>query len=100
MLRRDMQTQTKYVIGVDFGSDSVRCLIVGTADGAEIASAVAAYPRWKKRLYCDPSLNRYRQHPLDYIESLEQCVREALEKCGKEVADNICLLYTSPSPRD
>ena len=33
MLRRDMQTQTKYVIGVDFGSDSVRCLIVGTADG-------------------------------------------------------------------
>ena len=57
--------------------DSVRCLIVGTADGAEIASAVAAYPRWKKRLYCDPSLNRYRQHPLDYIESLEQCVREA-----------------------
>ena len=31
MLRRDMQTQTKYVIGVDFGSDSVRCLIVGTA---------------------------------------------------------------------
>ena len=90
MLRRDMQTQTKYVIGVDFGSDSVRCLIVGTADGAEIASAVAAYPRWKKRLYCDPSLNRYRQHPLDYIESLEQCVREALEKCGKEVADNIC----------
>ena len=90
MLRRDMQTQTKYVIGVDFGSDSVRCLIVGTADGAEIASAVAAYPRWKERFYCDPSLNRYRQHPLDYIESLEQCVREALEKCGKEVADNIC----------
>lgn len=90
MLRRDMQTQTKYVIGVDFGSDSVRCLIVGTADGAEIASAVAAYPRWKERLYCDPSLNRYRQHPLDYIESLEQCVRSALEKCGKEVADNIC----------
>ena len=99
MLRRDMQTQTKYVIGVDFGSDSVRCLIVGTADGAEIASAVAAYPRWKERLYCDPSLNRYRQHPLDYIESLEQCVRSALEKCGKEVADNICgISFETPPP--
>ena len=84
MLRRDMQTQTKYVIGVDFGSDSVRCLIVGTADGAEIASAVAAYPRWKKRLYCDPSLNRYRQHPLDYIESLGfPCKAVAPPCCGR-----------------
>lgn len=85
-----MQTQTDYVIGIDFGSDSVRCLVVDTADGAEIASAVAVYPRWKERLYCDPSRNRYRQHPLDYIESLELCVRKALDKCGKEVADKIC----------
>lgn len=69
MLRRDMQTQTKYVIGVDFGSDSVRCLIVDTADGRKSLGG-GGVSRWKERLYCDPSLNRYRQHPLDYIESL------------------------------
>lgn len=79
-----------YAIGVDFGSDSVRCLVVDTADGREAASAVCAYPRWKKGLYCDPSQNRYRQHPLDYIESLERCVREALAPCGPEVTERIC----------
>ena len=79
-----------YTIGVDFGSDSVRCLVVDTADGREAASAVCAYPRWKAGLYCDPSQNRYRQHPLDYIESLEKCLREALAQCGPEVAGRVC----------
>lgn len=78
-----------YTIGVDFGSDSVRCLVVDTSDGREMTSAVCAYPRWKQGLYCDPAQNRYRQHPLDYIESLERCVGEALAKCGAEVAANI-----------
>jgi len=78
-----------YAIGVDFGSDSVRCLVVDTSDGREMTSAVCAYPRWKQGLYCDPAQNRYRQHPLDYIESLERCVGEALAKCGAEVAANI-----------
>ena len=84
-----MENRT-YTIGVDFGSDSVRCLVVDTADGREAASAVCAYPRWKAGLYCDPSQNRYRQHPLDYIESLEKCLREALEQCGPEVAGRVC----------
>ncbi len=76
-----MQPTPSYVIGVDFGSDSVRCLVVRSSDGAEIASAVVAYPRWKTGRYCDPAANRYRQHPLDYIESLENCVRGALAHC-------------------
>lgn len=84
-----MENRT-YTIGVDFGSDSVRCLVVDTADGREAASAVCAYPRWKAGLYCDPSQNRYRQHPLDYIESLEKCLREALAQCGPEVAGRVC----------
>ena len=83
-----MENRT-YTIGIDFGSDSVRCLVVDTSDGRETASAVCAYPRWKQGLYCDPSQNRYRQHPLDYIESLERCVREALAQCGPETAANI-----------
>lgn len=71
---------TKYVIGLDYGSDSARAVVVDTATGQTIASAVKNYPRWSKGLYCDPSQNRYRQHPDDYIEVLEWTVREALRK--------------------
>ena len=75
-----------YLLGVDFGSDSVRCLVVNAADGEEVATAVRYYPRWRKGLYCDPAENRYRQHPLDYIESLEGAICEALATAGADVA--------------
>lgn len=75
-----------YVLGIDFGSDSVRCLVVDSANGNEIATAVRYYPRWRKGEFCSPAENRYRQHPLDYIESLEGAICEALEVAGKEVA--------------
>lgn len=67
-----------YVIGIDYGTDSCRALIVDSANGREAASAVCRYPRWAEGLYCDPRSGRYRQHPLDYLESLERTVREAL----------------------
>lgn len=78
-----------YLLGIDFGSDSVRCLVVDAADGAEVATAVKYYPRWKEGLYCNPAENRYRHHPLDYIESLEGAVREALANAGAEVAASV-----------
>ncbi len=71
-----------YVIGADFGTDSVRCVLSDTADGHTVACSVAYYPRWKAGLYCDAGENRYRQHPLDYIESFEKCVKEMLMQAG------------------
>ncbi len=70
---------TGCVIGIDYGTDSVRAVIVEAADGSETASAVVAYPRWKEGRYCDPAENRFRQHPRDHIEGLEQAVRGALD---------------------
>ena len=67
----------QYVLGIDFGTDSCRALVVDASNGKEIAVGVAEYPRWKQGLYCQPKLNQYRQHPLDYIESLETAVHEA-----------------------
>ncbi len=81
---------SQYVIGLDYGSDSVRCVVVDAKNGEEKGSAVCYYPRWKAGKYCDPTCNQYRQHPLDYIESLEQVVKDVLAQCGKEVADNVC----------
>src|SRR5690242_21730834 len=78
-------TQNNYCIGVDYGTDSVRCIIVNARTGQEMASSVFYYPRWKDGLYCNPSVNQFRQHPLDYIEALEAVVTTALEKAGPGV---------------
>lgn len=71
-----------YVMGVDFGSDSVRAVIVNATDGSCAGEAVAEYPRWKQGLYCDAAIRQFRQHPLDYIEAFTACVREACAQAG------------------
>lgn len=79
----------KYVIGIDYGTDSVRSVIVDTGNGNIEGSSVFEYPRWKKGLYCDPAANRFRQHPLDYTEGLEQSVKGAMKGLSKEIIGNI-----------
>jgi L-ribulokinase len=78
-----------YVTGIDFGTDSVRTIIADTSSGEELCSSICYYPRWKSKKYCDPALQRYRQHPLDYIEGLEQTVKECVSKVTEEVVANI-----------
>jgi len=81
---------TKYVIGIDYGSDSVRSVIVDASNGAEISSAVYYYKRWQEGLFCQPSKNQFRQHPLDYIEGLETTIKECIAKAGDaSIAANI-----------
>ncbi|WP_036877568.1 ribulokinase [Xylanibacter oryzae] len=79
----------KYVIGLDYGSDSARALIVNAETGETLATSVKYYPRWKKGLYCNPKINQWRQHPKDYLEVLEATVTEALSKCAAGVAENV-----------
>jgi L-ribulokinase len=89
---RLMQTMTdkpQYVIGVDYGSDSVRSVIVNAANGKEVASSVFYYPRWQKQLYCNAAQNQFRQHPLDYTEGLEQTIKNCLTKAGADVAAQV-----------
>lgn len=79
----------KYTIGLDYGSDSVRSLIVNVETGEEVASVVFNYPRWKKGMYCDANNNRFRQHPKDYLEGLEYTIVEALKQAPAGVAENV-----------
>lgn len=80
---------SKYVIGLDYGSDSARAIVVDAATGKQLASSVKYYPRWKAGKYCDPAANQYRQHPLDYVEVLESSVREALAACPAGTAEQV-----------
>lgn len=79
----------KYVIGVDYGTDSCRTIIVNVDNGIEIASSVQYYPRWKKGLYCDVQNNQYRQHPADYIETLQAGIIESLTKTSTDISESI-----------
>jgi L-ribulokinase len=81
--------QEFYVIGADFGTDSVRSVIINSSNGQEIASSVFYYPRWKQQLYCNPSKQQYRQHPSDYLEGIETSIRHCIEQAGPEVAKRI-----------
>lgn len=70
------------VVGVDFGSDSVRSILVDTGTGKILATSVYEFPRWKEGKYCNPARSQYRQHPLDHLEGLEKTIVSILEESG------------------
>ena len=79
----------KYVIGLDYGSDSARAVIVNAETGEELASSVKYYPRWMEGKYCVPTANQYRQHPQDYVDALEYTVKDALSKCPAGTGEQV-----------
>tara|TARA_R110002124_G_scaffold145011_1_gene310224 strand:+ start:2481 stop:4154 length:1674 start_codon:yes stop_codon:yes gene_type:complete len=89
-----------YVIGLDYGSDSVRAVLIDTKNGNEIASEVFWYPRWKQQQYCNSRINQFRQHPLDHIEGLEQTINSVIyqSKINPELIVSICIDTTGSSP--
>ena len=79
----------KYVIGLDYGTDSVRTVIVNAGNGEELDSDVHYYSRWAEGKYCVPAENQFRQHPLDYLEGFEKTIKNCLESVSGEVRQNI-----------
>jgi L-ribulokinase len=78
-----------FVIGVDYGTDSVRTIILNAANGAIAASAVFEYPRWRDGLFCNAAINQFRQHPQDYIEGIESTILNCLGQAGETVRKQI-----------
>ena len=74
----------KVTIGLDYGTNSVRAVVVGAADGREIATFVWNYPHGEAGIILDPrDPNMARQHPRDYVEGAEACVHGALEQAAQ-----------------
>jgi L-ribulokinase len=76
----------RYAIGVDYGTNSVRALVVDTADGAEVGTSVYNYPSGHHGILLDPKdPNLARQNPADYIEGFYRSVRGAIKAAQKAV---------------
>jgi len=82
-------SERKYVIGLDFGTDSVRSIIVDVENGEEVTTHVSNYSRWGEGKYTDASKNQFRHHPLDYMESLEEAIKGAINKSPANIPENI-----------
>lgn len=89
-----------YVIGIDYGTASVRSVLINARTGEELAISVFEYPRWKEGLYTIPEKNQFRQHPLDYIEGLEYVVKEVVSQVSdaKQYVKAIALDTTGSTP--
>lgn len=93
-----------FTLGADFGSDSVRVVILDASNGKVAGSYVSYYKRWERKLYCNDKINQFRQHPLDYIESLTEAVNKAIEEANKTCKDikerirGICIDTTGSTP--
>jgi L-ribulokinase len=77
----------RYSIGVDYGTNSVRAVVVDTADGQEVASCVFDYPSGQAGILLDerdPHLAR--QNPADYIEGFCCAVSGAMGRASRHRA--------------
>lgn len=77
-------TDPVYTLGIDYGTNSVRALVVRCADGAELGTCVVNYPSGRQGILLDPKDHHLaRQHPADYLFGLEKSVKGALAAAKK-----------------
>lgn len=75
----------KFTIGLDYGTNSVRAVIVNTANGREVAEGVWNYATGTKGVLLSRDPNLARQHPADYVRGTETAIRKALSLAKKNV---------------
>jgi L-ribulokinase len=74
----------KFAIGLDYGTNSVRALVVDVRTGEELGSSVSGYPSGEQGILLHPrDPNLARQYPGDYLQGLERSVRGALAEAAR-----------------
>ena len=82
---RPQEMRQAFTIGVDYGTSSVRALVVDCADGRELGTAVFDYPSGEQGVLLDPRHPHLaRQNPADYVLGLQQAVNAALATAETE----------------
>src|ERR1035441_8701747 len=72
-------------LGIDYGTNSVRALVVDCDTGKELGTAVVDYPSGNQGVLLDKNDHHLaRQNPADYLSGLEKAVRDALGQAGKK----------------
>lgn len=91
---------SNYVIGLDYGTDSVRSVLVQTSDGKVVSSTVHWYSRWAEGKYCNASVSQFRQHLRDHLEGAENTIKGVIEEMGVDplLVKGICIDTTGSSP--
>ncbi len=78
----------RFALGIDYGTNSCRSLLVDLDDGSEVGSSVFPYPSGEAGILLDErNPNVARQNPQDYLDGLEAVTRSALEQARANVAD-------------
>jgi L-ribulokinase len=95
----------KATLGIDFGTNSVRALLVDCATGKELGTASSTYPSGRDGVLLDPANHHLaRQHPADYFTSMTTTVKKALALSGLAPGDVLALgvdtTGSSPIPVD
>ncbi|MBI4657507.1 MAG: ribulokinase [Verrucomicrobia bacterium] len=76
---------TQYTIGLDYGTNSVRTLIVNAAHGREVGTAVWDYEHGEQGVVLSRDPNLARQHPADYVQGAEVSIKKALADARRNV---------------
>ncbi|MFB0974341.1 MAG: FGGY family carbohydrate kinase [Bacteroidales bacterium] len=97
------------VIGLDFGTDSARGVLVDSTSGEVVSSASSSYRLWAEGRFCRPEIQQFRQNPTDYIMSMMKVMSDLFK--GKDeylksvsgigidrTASTVCLVGKDGSP--
>jgi L-ribulokinase len=82
---QDNSMSEKYAIGLDYGTNSVRALVVDTVHGREVGTSVWNYEHGTAGVILGRDPNLARQHPADYVKGAEVTIRQALAAAKKAV---------------
>ena len=80
---------------MDFGTDSARGILVNPYTGEILSKSISYFKRWAQGLYCDPSKDQYRQHPLDYMEAIDEVFAGLFQSIDPDLIKDVVAIGTN-----